>query len=173
MQTATLGSQEGAFENVRINYSGDQGQTIRQLITSHVLRRIGMCCLTSPHGRRQHLAVCNEKGKVTILQLSALLKQAHSSKRKLTLTVRFVCWPWLLLEELFSDFDWAELCRYEAVQLVINSVRAAFKFSAYHSILLASLLVGHLLLLGWPCIYVRITRVTGEVFWRNCIIDAI
>lgn len=91
VQTATLGSQEGAFENVRINYSGDQGQTIRQLITSHVLRRIGMCCLTSPHGRRQHLAVCNEKGKVTILQLSALLKQAHSSKRKLTLTVCFGC----------------------------------------------------------------------------------
>ena len=29
---ATLGSQEGAFENVRINYSGDQGQQIKKLI---------------------------------------------------------------------------------------------------------------------------------------------
>jgi len=85
---ATLGSQEGAFENVRMNYSGDQGQTIRQLITSHVLRRVGMCALTSPDSRRQHLAICSEKGKVTILQLSALLRQAHSTKRKLTLTVR-------------------------------------------------------------------------------------
>ena len=27
----TLGSQEGAFENVRMNYTGDQGQTIRQV----------------------------------------------------------------------------------------------------------------------------------------------
>lgn len=60
----TLGSQEGAFENVRMNYSGDQGQTIRQLISAHVLRRVAMCVLSSPHGRRQHLAVSHEKGKV-------------------------------------------------------------------------------------------------------------
>jgi E3 ubiquitin-protein ligase UBR4 len=31
-------------------------------------------------------AVSHEKGKITVLQLSALLKQADSSKRKLTLT---------------------------------------------------------------------------------------
>lgn len=37
-------------------------------------------------GRRQHLAVSHEKTKVTLLQLSALLKQANVSKRKLTLT---------------------------------------------------------------------------------------
>ncbi|KAF4528052.1 hypothetical protein B566_EDAN016728, partial [Ephemera danica] len=36
--------------------------------------------------KRQHLAVSHEKGKITVLQLSALLKQADSSKRKLTLT---------------------------------------------------------------------------------------
>ncbi|KAJ8300173.1 hypothetical protein KUTeg_021692 [Tegillarca granosa] len=84
--TVTLGSQEGAFENVRMNYSGDQGQQIRQLITAHMLRRVAMCVLASPHGKRQHLAVSHEKGKITILQLSALLKQADSSKRKLTLT---------------------------------------------------------------------------------------
>lgn len=46
-----------------------------------------MCVLASPHGKRQHLAVSHEKGKITILQLSALLKQADSSKKKLTLTV--------------------------------------------------------------------------------------
>lgn len=63
-QVPTLGSQEGAFENVRMNYSGDQGQTIRQLISAHVLRRVAMCVLSSPHGRRQHLAVSHEKGKV-------------------------------------------------------------------------------------------------------------
>lgn len=62
----TLGSQEGAFENVRMNYSGDQGQTIRQLISAHVLRRVAMCVLSSPHGRRQHLAVSHEKGKVSV-----------------------------------------------------------------------------------------------------------
>ncbi|WAR30664.1 UBR4-like protein [Mya arenaria] len=65
---------------------GDQGQQIRQLITSHMLRRVAMCVLASPQGKRQHLAVSHEKGKITILQLSALLKQADSSKKKLTLT---------------------------------------------------------------------------------------
>lgn len=68
-QVPTLGSQEGAFENVRMNYSGDQGQTIRQLISAHVLRRVAMCVLSSPHGRRQHLAVSHEKGKVSSLTL--------------------------------------------------------------------------------------------------------
>ena len=85
----TLGSQEGAFENVRMNYSGDQGQTIRQLVTTHAVRRVVMCCLASSplsSGKRQHLAVSHEKGKITVLQLSALLKQADTSQKKLTLT---------------------------------------------------------------------------------------
>lgn len=59
-QVPTLGSQEGAFENVRMNYSGEQGQTIRQLMSAHMIRRVAMCCLASPHGKRQHL------GKFTI-----------------------------------------------------------------------------------------------------------
>ncbi|XP_045509114.1 E3 ubiquitin-protein ligase UBR4 isoform X2 [Colias croceus] len=81
-----IGSQEGAFENVRMSYTGENGQTIRQLISAHKLRRVAMCCLASPQGRRQHLAVSHEKGKITVLQLSALLKQADSTKHKLTLT---------------------------------------------------------------------------------------
>eukprot|EP00058_Branchiostoma_floridae_P006338 XP_002591826.1 hypothetical protein BRAFLDRAFT_125324 [Branchiostoma floridae] len=63
LMVPTLGSQEGAFENVRMNYNGDQGQTIRQLISAQMLRRVAMCCLTSSQGRRQHLAVSHEKGK--------------------------------------------------------------------------------------------------------------
>ncbi|CAB3259165.1 unnamed protein product [Arctia plantaginis] len=82
----TLGSQEGAFENVRMSYTGETGQTIRQLMSAHKLRRVAMCCLASPQGRRQHLAVSHDKGKITVLQLSALLKQTDSSKNKLTLT---------------------------------------------------------------------------------------
>ena len=84
----TLGSQEGAFENVRMTYTGEQGQQIRQLIASHVIRRVAMCALTGPfgHGKRQHLAVSHEKGKITLLQLGTLLKQADTSKKKLTLT---------------------------------------------------------------------------------------
>lgn len=86
LMNATLGSQEGAFENVRMNLSGEQGQTIRQLLSTNLVRRVALCCLSSPHGKRQHLAVSHEKGKVTILQLSALLKQADAAKRKLTLS---------------------------------------------------------------------------------------
>ncbi|VVD06116.1 unnamed protein product [Leptidea sinapis] len=84
--TPTLGSQEGAFENVRMSFTGENGQTIRQLMSAHKLRRVAMCCLASPQGRRQYLAVSHEKGKITVLQLSALLKQVDSSKHKLTLT---------------------------------------------------------------------------------------
>lgn len=39
-----LGSQEGAFENVRMSFTGDQGQTIRQLLSAHVLRRVKKRC---------------------------------------------------------------------------------------------------------------------------------
>lgn len=62
MLLINLGSQEGAFENVRMSYTGENGQTIRQLMSAHKLRRVAMCCLASPQGRRQHLAVSHEKG---------------------------------------------------------------------------------------------------------------
>lgn len=64
LMVATLGSQEGAFENVKLNFSGEQGQTIRQLLSTNLVRRVALCCLSSPHGKRQHLAVSHEKGKV-------------------------------------------------------------------------------------------------------------
>ena len=64
---------------------------IYQLLNSHFVRRVVMCCLAGGSGggggsKRQHLAVAHERGKITILQLSALLKQADSSQKKLTLT---------------------------------------------------------------------------------------
>ena len=62
-------------------------------MNAHMVRRVVMTCMASPAtgsgsggGRRQHLAVAHEKGKITVLQLSALLKQADSSQKKLTLT---------------------------------------------------------------------------------------
>lgn len=45
-----------------MSYTGEQGQAIRQLITAHMVRRVAMCCLALPYGRRQHLAVSHEKG---------------------------------------------------------------------------------------------------------------
>ena len=87
MQAATLGSQEGAFENVRLNLTGEQGQALRQLLTNYDIRRVAMCALTSVKGKRQHLCVNHDKGKLTFLQLFPILKQADSSRRKLTLTV--------------------------------------------------------------------------------------
>ena len=72
---STVGSQEGAFENTRLNFFGEQGQLIRQLMATHAVRRVAMCLLASPNNRRQHLAVSHEKGKITLLQLSSLLRQ--------------------------------------------------------------------------------------------------
>ena len=74
----TLGSQEGAFENVRLTYTGDNGSLIKQLIQNHSVRRASMCLVTSK--KRQNLIVTHEKGKIshlTILQLNALLKQTR------------------------------------------------------------------------------------------------
>jgi len=70
-----------------MSFGGDQGQTIRQLMNANLLKRVVMCCMSSgPSGKRQHLAVAQEKGKLTVLQLSALLRQADSPQKKLTLT---------------------------------------------------------------------------------------
>ena len=83
----TLGSQEGAFENVRMTYAGEHGAHIKQLVLTHALRRTSICCLATR--RRKHLMVTHEKGKAshfTVLQLNALLKQDSNKKNKLTLT---------------------------------------------------------------------------------------
>ena len=113
LMTAMLGSQEGAFENVRMNYAGEQGQTIRQLLSAHIIRRVAMCCMSSTQGKRQHLAVSHEKGKITVLQLSTLLKQADSSTRKLTLT-RLASAPIpftvLTLSSNLSNEDYLAVC---------------------------------------------------------------
>ena len=81
-----ISSQEGTLDSVKITYQGDQGQVLRQLLTSHIIRRVSMCLLASPSSKRQHLAVSNDKGKVTLLQLSSLLKMAHSGKKKLVVS---------------------------------------------------------------------------------------
>jgi len=81
----TLGSQEGAFENIKMTFNGDQGSLIRQLINSQVIRRNTIAGLSAPGARRHYLAMSQEKGKLTILQLSSLLSGADSGKKKLTL----------------------------------------------------------------------------------------
>lgn len=82
----TLGSQEGAFENIKNNFSGEQGQRIKSLMSNNLLRRVGMTMLNQANGKKQHLAISHDKGKITILQLSSLLKQIDSSKKKISLT---------------------------------------------------------------------------------------
>ena len=82
-----LGSQEGAFENVRMQYSGEHGHQIKQLINSHQIKRVSMCCLATRN--KKHLIVTHEKGKTsnfTVLELKALLKQDSNKRNKLTLT---------------------------------------------------------------------------------------
>lgn len=66
-----------------MQYNGDQGSLIRQLITSQVIRHTTIAALSAP--RRNYLAVSQEKNKLTILQLSALLSGGDSNRKKLTL----------------------------------------------------------------------------------------
>ena len=72
LQAATLGSQEGAFENVRLSFQGDQGQQLRQLLSTNAVRRVAMCALSSVKGHRQHLAVNHDKGKVQYMHVYTL-----------------------------------------------------------------------------------------------------
>ena len=70
-----------------MTYTSENGAQIKQLIQTHMLRRVSMCCLATK--RRKHLIVTHEKGKsshFTILQSNALLKQDSNKRNKLTLT---------------------------------------------------------------------------------------
>lgn len=51
---------------MKLNYSGEQGQTIRQLMLAHVIYYKAMCLIASPRGKRQQLAIAHEKGKVSL-----------------------------------------------------------------------------------------------------------
>lgn len=52
-----------------------------------VFRTCLYCNLSFAGGRRPLLAVANDKGKITILQLASLFRNIDSSKRRLTLPV--------------------------------------------------------------------------------------
>ena len=66
-----------------MNYSGDQGQTIRQLLSAHMIRRVAMCCLSSPHGKRQHLGTI-----VLKLYLKIAIRMDNSYQKKLGLHIK-------------------------------------------------------------------------------------
>ena len=67
-QTTLSGSQEGAFENIKLNFSGDQGQTLRQLMNSRVVQHKALCLLSIQNGQRQQMAIAHDKGKVNKLE---------------------------------------------------------------------------------------------------------
>ncbi|CAF3538830.1 unnamed protein product [Rotaria sp. Silwood1] len=100
--TNILHSQENAFEHVKLSFTNEHGQQIKQLLSTNSIRRQGMCIMSSlnPEQTKQHLIVSQEKGKqamITILQLNSLLKQTttminnnnitndNTTKKKLTL----------------------------------------------------------------------------------------
>ncbi|CAM4878013.1 unnamed protein product [Rotaria socialis] len=100
LYTSILHSQDNAFENVKLSFTNEHGQQIKQLLGTNSIRRQGMCIMSSLNSEqsKQHLIVSQEKGKqamITVLQLSPLLKQTssmintvsndNSTKKKLTL----------------------------------------------------------------------------------------
>ncbi|CAF3628387.1 unnamed protein product [Adineta steineri] len=98
--TGILHSQENAFEHVKLSFTNEHGQQIKQLLSTNSIRRQGMCIMSSINSdqTKQHLIVSQEKGKqamITVLQLNSLLKQTttminnvsndNSTKKKFTL----------------------------------------------------------------------------------------
>lgn len=59
-----LSSKDSAFENVKLNFSGDQGQVLRQLMSSHVIQHKTMCMIATCNSKKKQFAVTHEKGKV-------------------------------------------------------------------------------------------------------------
>ena len=64
LQVTVSGSQEGAFENIKLNFGGDQGQTLRQVMNAKVIQHKAMCLLACQHGKRHQMAIAHDKGKV-------------------------------------------------------------------------------------------------------------
>jgi len=100
LYTGILHSQENAFEHVKLSFTNEHGQQIKQLLGTNSIRRQGMCIMSSLNcdQSKQHLIVSQEKGKqamITVLQLNSLLKQTttiintvsndNSTKKKFTL----------------------------------------------------------------------------------------
>ena len=70
-----LGSQEEAFENVKVNFSGEQGQTIRQLLNAHMMiRRDITCCVSSPAVSSPAVAKKTQLSVVTAASLVPIRK---------------------------------------------------------------------------------------------------
>lgn len=99
LYVGVLQSQENAFENVKLSFTNEHGQQIKQLLSTNSIRRQGMCIMSSikPEQSKQHLVVSQEKGKqamITIVQVNPLLKQTstminnpsndNSAKKKIT-----------------------------------------------------------------------------------------
>lgn len=63
-QIGTAGSTEGLFDNVRVQVNGEQGNLIRQQLSSNIIKRSAMCSVSTLRNKKQHVAVNPEKGKV-------------------------------------------------------------------------------------------------------------
>lgn len=104
-KSAAMSSQENAIENVKLQISGDSGQTIRQLMQTHLIHR---CALTPMNGtgnrKRQNVLVCHDRCKISVFQLSGLTKGIEASRKRLAASVSFVCFFSLFL--FFKIFIW-------------------------------------------------------------------
>ena len=72
-----LHSQENTFEHLKLSFTNEHGQQIKQLLSTNSIRRQGMFVNVG----EQHLIISQEKGKqamISIYQLNSLLKQSHS-----------------------------------------------------------------------------------------------
>lgn len=73
------------------------------------------------------VAVSHEKGKITVLQLSALLKQADSAKKKLTLTrLSSAPIPFTVLSVTGNpcNEDFLAVCGLKVRQMIFQSIEA-------------------------------------------------
>ena len=64
MQCNVVGGQEGALDNIRLSQSGDQGQLLKQVLSSFAVTRNALCSIISSNGNRSYIVIGHDKGKV-------------------------------------------------------------------------------------------------------------
>ena len=64
MKCNVVGGQEGALDNIRLSQSGDQGQVLKQILSSFAVTRNALCSITSYSGSQSFIVVSHDKGKV-------------------------------------------------------------------------------------------------------------
>lgn len=84
----TLGDiyNEGSFDNIKLNFTGDHGTLIKQLLNNNSVKRNFIVCMYQSCIRSEQLLVLYDKNKLSVYSLSSFLSfNQTSNKQKISI----------------------------------------------------------------------------------------